>query len=146
MRKRAIWLTLLLPALIVSAGARRAVPMYEPPLIKIPDDLSRVQVAKAISGTVMGRGWVVDSKYLSDDKDPSHTIATLYVRKHSLSIRIEFDNHQVTFHYVRSSKLQYREEEGVRYIHPKYEQWLRNLEVDLKIDFESHSIKSLNEP
>ncbi len=138
MRKQALWLALLLPALFFSVGARSAKPMYEPPPVEVPGGISQEDAAKSISKAVMGRGWTIDSKDISE-RGPSLFTASLHVRKHSLTIRIEFDTEQITFHYVESENLGFKEKDGVKYIHPKYTTWIKNIELDLAVELQNYS-------
>jgi len=133
MRDRRALRLLLAPVLLLSLGARSAERMYEPGPIEIPDGASREDVLKAIERSLVARDWSVDKKLISEEGAASEVAATLYVRVHTVTIRIEFDDEQIRIHYVSSAKMAFRERKNKeRFIHPKYTQWIRNLEKDLK--------------
>lgn len=132
MRDRLALLLLLLPALVISIGARRAEPMYSPPPIEVPKGAMANDVSKAIQAALTGRGWSVDKENVSEIGGASEIVSTLYVRVHTVTIRFEFDDERIQIHYVASTNMRYEENNGEKHIHPKYTQWLKNLELDLK--------------
>jgi hypothetical protein len=173
MRDRLALLLLLLPALVISMGARRSEPMYIPPPIEIPrgakaDDVSKAIKAallgrvvagpsegaepperaappegagpgpgKAFKVATLGRGWSIDKENVSESGGVSEIVATLYVRVHTVTIRFEFDDERIQIHYVTSTNMGYVEKKNdEKLIHPKYTQWLKNLEFDLKSELQ----------
>lgn len=132
MRDRLVLLFLLLPALVISIGARRAEPMYTPPPIEVPKGAMAGDLSKAIQAALTGRGWSVDQENVSETGGASEILSTLSVRVHTVTIRIEFDDERVQIHYVASTNMRYEEDKDEKYIHPKYTQWLKNLELELK--------------
>jgi hypothetical protein len=133
MRDRWALLLLLLPVLAMSMGARRSEPMYMPPPIQIPEGMKADEVSRAIQAALSGRGWAVDEENVLEGESVNAIVATLYVRVHTVTIRIEFDDERIQIHYVRSTEMGYMERRKKEpLIHPKYTQWLKNLESDIK--------------
>ncbi len=126
-------LLLLLPALVVLMGARGSELMYKAPPIEVPKGTALRDISRAISTALLGRGWAVDKENLSESGEASEIVSSLYIRVHLLTIRFEFDDKQIRIHYVKSTNLGYDEKKnGEQVIHPKYTQWIMNLEKDLK--------------
>jgi hypothetical protein len=132
MRQHPAVYLLLSAALFLSMGAQGSKTMYEPLPIAVPEGLTRENISKAISDTLTGRKWSIDEVTLAKGEEQSEILATLHVRTHQLSIKFLFDEDKIEIHYVQSTNLQYREKKGKKYIHPKYTQWINNLEFDLK--------------
>lgn len=106
--------------------------MYSPPPIEVPKGAMANDVSKAIQAALTGRGWSVDKENVSEIGGASEIVSTLYVRVHTVTIRFEFDDERIQIHYVASTNMRYEENNGEKHIHPKYTQWLKNLELDLK--------------
>jgi hypothetical protein len=138
MLDRLALLLLLLPALAISMGAHRPEPMYKPPPIEIPRDAKADDVSRAIQTALSGRGWTVDKENVSEGGGASEIVATLNVRVHSVTIRFEFDDERIQIHYVTSTEMRYKErKDGEKLIHPKYTEWLKNLEGDIKVQLQN---------
>ncbi len=126
-------LLLLLPALVVLMGARGSELMYKAPPIEVPKGTALRDISMAISTALLGRGWAVDKENLSASEAASEIVSSLHVRVHSLTIRFEFDDKQIRIDYVKSTNLGYKEKKnGEQIIHPKYTQWIENLERPIK--------------
>ena len=133
MRRRLAQLLLLLPLLAIGMGARGAEPMYLPPPIDLPDGAEPKAVSAAIRSALIGRGWSVDRETIPEGDGPREIVATLRVRVHTATIRLEFDAERIRIHYVSSDNLGFKEKKGRDpLIHPKYGVWIRNLENDVK--------------
>ena len=133
MRERLALLFLLLPALVISMSARESELMYTPAPIEVPKGTDPGDVPKAIQAALAGRGWSMDKESVPDSGGAGEIIATLNVRVHTVTIRFEFDAGRIQIHYVSTTNMGYKESKSNKLlIHPKYTQWLKNLEKGLK--------------
>ena len=80
------------------------------------------QNRKRITAAAKSLGWVVDS-------DANNTMALSYDKagKHKVQLRLEYDAESYRIHYVDSVNMNYVQRDGVPYIHPNYNRWVRNL-------------------
>jgi hypothetical protein len=125
------WALVLCLALIpsLSYAAQRAVPMVEPAPIAIPQGVTDDQAAKVIKIALLQRSWLVSAE------SPGQIEGTLNLRQHQLRETFAYGNGQIVIKYVDSHELEFREEAGVRYIHPKFHNWNANLVQDINVEF-----------
>jgi len=124
LRRLALLLTLTLLGTAAFA-AQRSAPLVEPAPITIPANVSEENAAKAIRSALAGRGWAIS------EESPGHIGGTLTVRKHVLKIGISYTGGRIGIKYVTSSELGYEIIEGKPYIHPKFNNWMNNLILDI---------------
>ncbi len=132
MRQHPAVFVFLLAMLFFSLGARGSQPMYMPPAIAVQEGLSLEDISSAITDTLKGRKWSIDTVTITEGDNKGRIFTTLHVRVHELTIKFLFDKNKIKIQYVRSVNLGYKERKDKKYIHPKYHQWIHNLEVDLK--------------
>ena len=122
-------LSVLLAALSLIAFApgvqARKAELVDPQPVMIPAGVAQAAVVKDIKRTLAGRGWQVAQE------QPGVIDSTLHLRDHVAKIRITYDERQVGFAYVDSTKLDYVERRGKRYIHGNYLGWMGYLVSDL---------------
>ena len=92
---------------------------------EVPAGTSVDAVGKALASALKGRGWEITGS------TPGSIDATLHNREHVAVIRIGYDEHQATFAYVDSTKLEYLVEDGVASVHHNYYNWVNYLGSDL---------------
>lgn len=78
---------------------------------------------QAIFQAGKGRRWVMY------EKEPGLIQAHLKVRGHEVVVNIPYTQDSFSIEYVSSENMNYNPEKNR--IHPKYTQWVRNLEVDI---------------
>ncbi len=137
MRRDLATALVLFSVALISIGARRAEPMYDPPPIKIPEKASLEAVSKVIQGALLGRGWTIDEKKFPDDEkndgnEGGVIVSTLHIRVHTVTIKLTFDVEKIEIEYIASTQMRYKEKKGIKYIHPKYTEWIKNLENDIR--------------
>ena len=137
MRKAFGTLMVLLVTIPFCLGARKPEPMYLPNPIPLREGVSHADAIESVKQTVMGRGWA----YLGKDDSDKGTIvhARLIVRVHMVEITIRVTDELILFEYVDSHGMRYEERKGRAYIHPKYGQWIRNIEADLGALLSKHA-------
>ena len=123
--KQLCWSVYISIALFFSATASAAPELINPAPIAVPPKLVEVQVVGSIKHALISRGWVVSAE--SEGKID----ATLNLRSHVARIAIYHDLKQIRIEYVSSENLDYKERDGVRYIHRNYLSWVKNLSTDI---------------
>ena len=116
--------TLVATVLLGVSGAvlaRGAAELVEPDPIAVPKGTEASQVVKAIKLAVTGREWSITKE------EPGYIEATLSVRKHMMKYGISYGRKEITFKYLDSSELNYKERDGQGYIHPKANAWAAKL-------------------
>lgn len=87
---------------------------------------SITQTEQAVLGVLAQRHWQVELT------QPGRVVAHLDVRRHQLRVDIRYDAQQVSVYYADSSNLKARvAPDGRIYAHPKVNQWLQNLAMDI---------------
>ena len=125
------WILMMCLAMLpsLSTAAQSSVPMVEPAPIPIPQGITDDQVARVIKIALIQRSWQVSAE------SPGQIEATLNVRQHQLRETFTYGNGQIVIKYLDSRELGFREEAGVRYIHPKFHNWNANVAQDINIEF-----------
>jgi len=106
--------------------SRSAVPIMEPNF-SMPDGINQEELIGIIKVALTGKRWIIQHK------EEGQIIAKYTRGKISASISIIYSENNLAITYVDSSSLKYKEDGEIRYIHPKYNQWVNNLEFDLKL-------------
>ncbi len=130
MRRRLLPLVLL-PLLVVLVGAKYE-PIVTPEPILVPEGLTTEQVAKSLQVALVDRGWTVDSVKMPEGEGSGEILSTLYIRKHTATIRLLFDAKRVQIEYVESTNLGFKDGK-VKKIHNRYNFWIRTIEKDIKV-------------
>ncbi len=116
----------VLPFLLLAQPVVANEKLVEPAPVAVTTGLKADQVARALKIAFAERGWMVTKE------EPGRMEATLNLRKHMLKVEAKYDAQQVTFGYLDSAELDYEEKNGVKYIHRKYEGWMRNVSTSLQ--------------
>lgn len=147
MNKKHVSLLVWFSVLILLTGCRTLLPVknvIESPFGVDEGNLSLKQVGKQIRLAASKRGWEIRTV------DEGHYIGTLNIRAHTAVVDIEFDLKSFSITYRNSTNLRAKcrggttknvstslspksKCQGVVYIHPNYNQWIRNLEIDIRI-------------
>lgn len=72
------------------------------------------------------RGWQV-----IEDAPGRLTMKNVIRGKHTVVVAVVYDTAGFRIEYVSSENLDYEEKRGQAYIHPKYQQWVANLALDI---------------
>lgn len=84
------------------------------------------QTREGIWNALQRRRWNVTAE------EPGVIVATVSVRTHSATVRIEYDAGSIRIGYVDSENLKYRKtRKGDEYIHKNYHTWVRHLIRDM---------------
>ncbi len=86
------------------------------------DDIDIVK--RAIKASIKQEDWQLKNVI---SQDPHIVEVELLQRKHSITVRLEYDLSSVKFSYVDSENMNYKEKRGKRYIHKNYNAWIREL-------------------
>ena len=129
-------LALLLVPMAFLLMAASSVSLTDPEPLAVPAGLMLDQVAKAVKTGVASRtGWTVTKE------DKGQIEATLNVRQHMLKVNIPYSTSSVAIKYVDSANLDYAEKKGVKVIHPKWNNWTRNLLSDIQRELSVVAVK-----
>jgi hypothetical protein len=127
---------LLVPLAFMLMGGATPIPLTDPQPISVPAGLTIEQVTKAIKVGVASRtGWAVTKE------ENGQIEATLNVRQHMLKVNIPYSTSSVAIRYVDSQNLDYGEKKGVKVIHPKWNNWTRNLMSDIQRELNVLTVK-----
>jgi hypothetical protein len=119
---------LVFPFLVVLMGGHPV--LYDPGPIEIPEDLTAEKVAGCIRYALEGRGWTVESVKMPEGEKPGEVNSTLYIRSHTLTIRIIFDDKKADIEYTDSTNLDYKPKKNR--IHAQANRWLQYIEKDIR--------------
>ena len=112
-----------------AALAARPVELVDIDPVAVPAGMEQARVVKAIKLALLARHWSVGKE------EPGYIEATLTVRKHMVKIGISYGRTEIKFKYVDSAEMNYKEQGGARYIHPKYYNWVNNVRSDISTEF-----------
>jgi hypothetical protein len=127
---------LLVPLAFMLMGGANPVPLTDPQPLAVPAGLTIEQVTKAIKVGVLSRtGWAITKE------EPGQFEATLNVRQHMLKVNIPYNTSTVSIKYVDSQNLDYGDRKGVKVIHPKWNNWTRNLLSDIQRELQLLTVK-----
>ena len=127
---------LLVPIAFMLMGGAAPIPLTDPAPLSVPSGLTTEQVSKAIKVGVLSRtGWAITKE------EPGQYEATLNVRQHMLKVNIPYSTSTVAIKYVDSQNLDYGEKKGVKVIHPKWNNWTRNLMSDIQRELNVLTVK-----
>lgn len=129
------WMTraLVLSLALATMAACTSAPLKPAAPIAVPPHVTRTQVRQSIVSALEGRGWTLDKV---GDKA---VLTTLHLRGHTATVRVAYDRQDVRIAYVSSSKLEFRESHGKRYIHRNYNGWIKFLEQDIRRNLQNAS-------
>ena len=107
-------------------------PLYRPQPYRMPPKVTDAITARAILiGLHQSDGWeVLSNKH-------NTIIAGLYVRTHSAVVSISYGNGLVRYSLMETQNL--NEEDGK--IHPKFNQWYRTLESNIRVELDKARYK-----
>jgi len=113
--------------LCVTAAARSPVPVVDHDSIAVVTGsgkpISATEVGDAIArGAAGGRRSGVVAR-----SSPSRMRATYSVRTHAISVDIEYTEQAYSIHYAGSDNMKFSMENGVKLIHPFYNNWVQEL-------------------
>ncbi len=112
---------LFVAALTGCSALERTEPVRTPQTI-ITQHVTSEQVKEAIINAGQGRDWIMSAA------GPGVINATQNVRKHSVTIRINYSEKEYAIHYVNSVNLLAADGE----IHRAYNHWVNNLDKDIQ--------------
>lgn len=102
-----------------------AAELFDPPPVIVPATISEKELIKQIKKAFVGRNWSIEQ----DEKGSIK--ATLYLRSHVARVSADYTKDEVTFTYLSSENLNYKERKGKRLIHKNYLTWIQNVRNDL---------------
>jgi hypothetical protein len=123
--KRFASFLVLLCSLALSPLVFAAAELFDPPPVVVPAGVSEKDVIKQIKKAFVGRNWSIEKEEKGSIK------ATLYIRSHVARVSADYSKDEVTFTYLSSENLAYKEKKGKRYIHKNYLTWIQNVRNDL---------------
>jgi len=93
--------------------------------VDVPAGHDAARVGQAVKAALANRGWQIA------DEESGRIDATLHVRKHAVTIRIQYDPQDVTFAYLDGNDLDPHVEDGEAALHYNYYHWIYYLGVDV---------------
>lgn len=122
---------------LVMVGCRSGNPVHNINNASIPQTLEKVsekqgmeRMRKAIKEAGAQLGWIIE------DTSPGVAIGTLNIRKHMARVQINYTATTYSIVYKDSMNLDYDPAKGT--IHNQYNNWVRNLEQEIKIRMASY--------
>ena len=111
--------------------ARRAKPLQDPPQASWGCELTEKQVKQGIASGMISLSWT--PRFQNDGT----VFGVIVVReKHTLRVRVKFDTTSFDIDYVSSVNLKYKEDKGVKKIHPNANSWMLNLNNAILINLQ----------
>lgn len=129
MRFKTISILLLSLCLVLITGCR-TIPVQNvinSPVTVINTNYKLANVEKAIIRAGISLGWQMQKA------DAGHIVGILKLRSHIAEVDITYGKESYNINYKRSENLRY---DGVG-IHPKYNQWIRNLDKHIRTNLSS---------
>lgn len=123
--KRFASLFVILFGLGLSTLALAAAELFDPPPVAVPAGISEKELVKQIKKAFVGRNWTIEQEEAGSIK------GTLYLRTHVARVAADYTEDQVTFTYLSSENLDYKERKGKRLIHKNYLAWIQYVRNDL---------------
>jgi len=124
--KRFASLLVLVFGLGISTFAFAAKELIDPAPVAIPAGVSEKELVKQIKKAFVGRNWTVEKV------EDGSVKGTLYIRTHVARVSADYDKENVTFTYISSENLDYKEKKGKRMIHKNYLSWVANVRNDMQ--------------
>lgn len=109
-----------------SVSYARTEPYVAPQPIDVPAGMSKAAVKEAIVRALPQRAWI-GKEISANELEAKHDKAN----KHSMTVRIQYSEKQVTLSYKDSYNLNYAGDASSAVIHPTGMMWLRNLRGDI---------------
>jgi hypothetical protein len=124
----------LVALLAAPAHAANTAPMYKPDPIQVPAGKGAEAVKKAVRKAFFDKDWEareigpghMQGKHTKAGKDKTHVAV----------VDVHFDARSVRIGYKHSEELNYNKESGV--IHKTYNNWVRNLEKNIRANLGSY--------
>ena len=110
-----------------TAGYARTQPYVAPQPIDVPAGMSKAAVKEAIVRALPQRAWI-GKEISANELEAKHDKGN----KHSMTVRIQYNEKQVNLSYKDSYNLNYMEDASGAVIHPTGLMWLRNLRGDIE--------------
>ena len=109
-----------------TAGYARTEPYADPQPIEVPAGMRKAAVKEAIVRALPQRAWI-GKEISANELEAKHDKAN----KHSMTVRIQYSEKQVSLSYKDSFNLNYGQDASGTVIHPTGNMWLRNLRSDI---------------
>jgi hypothetical protein len=109
-----------------TAGHARTQPYVDPQPIDVPAGMNKAAVKEAIVRALPQRAWI-GKEISANELEAKHDKAN----KHSMTVRIQYSEKQITLSYKDSYNLNYGQNAGGAVIHPTGMLWVRNLREDI---------------
>lgn len=100
-------------------GGCKITPIYNVDNAQVPSGLTKAEVEKGVVLALSKKGWMIKQK--SEGK----ILANIYVRSHTATIEVKFDEQYYSIDYIDSSNLNYDSKKGK--IHKNYNNWIHNI-------------------
>ena len=110
--------------LVSDAHARGALLQETREIYFIDSEFSLDHIERALNAALNDRKWQVESENL--DK-PRNIIASLYVRSHKITVKLEYNKEKLVLSYHDSVNMSFKEKKGNKYIHNNYHKWTETL-------------------
>lgn len=134
--KRLASLLVLLVGLGMSTLALAAKELVDPAPVTIPAGISEKELVKQIKKAFVGRNWTVEKV------EDGSVKGTLHIRSHVARVAANYDKELVTFTYISSENLDYKEKKGKRLIHKNYLSWVANVRNDLQKNLNLQAVEA----
>lgn len=118
---------------MLAAVGAMAAPLVDHVAAAVPAGLDLQQVERAIIFVMNRKHWVVERR------DSGELVAVLSPRDHVLKVRIAYGTNGVTIDYLDSTNLDYKEVDGRREIHPRYNLWISGLVSDISNELQKQA-------
>jgi hypothetical protein len=114
---------------LLAAGCdHRGVPLNRAVPVEMTQPTDPKVMESAIEMSLARRHWTIK------ERAPGRYVAELAEKKHSATIAIVYDAQNARIDYVNSSNLMYENGAGGETIHRNYNNWVKNLANDIKVN------------
>lgn len=119
------WLMLALLALFCATPAHAGRSEIEDAVVHVPAGRTPDDVAAAVRAAFDRRNWTVVSQ------DSSHAVMSFEGSRYTVRVEVQYPGSDIVIRYLDSTKLDYLEQRGKRYVNSRYHRWINAIAEDL---------------
>lgn len=119
-----IYLSLCFLLLCVSSVNAKSTAIQQPLTYSIGISSTIELLDNAVEGALVEKKWLLEANV---DSVPRVSHVGLVVGGHKIWSEIKYDLEHITLSYIDSENMNYKEKNGVKYIHPRYNSWSTEL-------------------
>jgi hypothetical protein len=138
-RNLMMWVLAVPLVMMVSLAQARTEILRDPYVLVPPKGITLGGLDKAIDQALAQRQW---SKEDVSAESPRVRKIGYSIRKHKIVMKLEYDVNKIQLTYVSSENLNYEQPKYLRFIHPKYNTWVKQLVDEIELNIKDENLKS----